>query len=121
MNKAVNITEEMISEPLVVGAEAYVSEDYARAKADGYGPRCGSTPAGSRKSPRSATTSPTTSWTTVIIVRSAPDGSAYYNVCHSRPPADGWLRTPSSRCRFHGWRCIERQGRACPRGDWEAR
>ena len=34
MNRAVDVTNEVLSEPVTIGVEAYISEDYARAERD---------------------------------------------------------------------------------------
>jgi hypothetical protein len=60
MNKPEKIVREDLSEALTYPIEAFISRDYAEAEPERLS---GSRPGGSRKSPLSATTSPTTSAT----------------------------------------------------------
>jgi phenylpropionate dioxygenase-like ring-hydroxylating dioxygenase large terminal subunit len=108
MNKAVNITEEMISEPLVVGAEAYVSEDYARAEADRLWPKVWQHACRVEEIPNVGDyVTYDIMNDTILIVRSEPDKiSAFYNVCahRGRRLVDGCGHTKQFRCRYHAWR-----------------
>jgi hypothetical protein len=86
MNKVVDIAENQMSEPLTVGAEAYISEEYARAERDRLWRKVWQQVGRVEEIPEVG------NFLTyeilddsIIVVRTAPDRiAAYHNVCPHR-------------------------------------
>jgi len=115
MSDAAPITDETLSEPLTIGAEAYVSEHYARAERDKLWTRVWQQVGRVEEIPEVG------SYLTydilddsILIVRAAPDEiRAFHNVCSHRgrrlvETPDGARNACGKRnhfvCGFHAWR-----------------
>jgi phenylpropionate dioxygenase-like ring-hydroxylating dioxygenase large terminal subunit len=124
-------TTEPLSEPLTIGAEGYISEEYARAERDKLWAKVWQQVGRVEEIPNVG------DFLTydilddsLIVVRTAPDTiRAYYNVCSHRgrplvdvPPGarDARGRLRQFVCGFHGWRYdLEGQNTHVPeREDW---
>jgi phenylpropionate dioxygenase-like ring-hydroxylating dioxygenase large terminal subunit len=107
MNKDV-VTEQMMSQPLEIGAEAFTSEAYARAEADKLWPKVWQQ-AGRIEELKNVGDYFTYDVMddTIVVVRSEPDKiQAFFNVCQHRGRrlVDGCGNIKQFFCKYHAWR-----------------
>ncbi|TAL03052.1 MAG: aromatic ring-hydroxylating dioxygenase subunit alpha [Rhodospirillaceae bacterium] len=115
MNKAADLTHEVLAEPVTLGVEAYISEEYARAERDKLWRKVWQQVGRLEEIPEVG------NYLTydiledsILIVRTAPDKiRAYYNVCSHRgrrlvDTPKGAKRACGKQkqfiCGFHAWR-----------------
>ncbi len=115
MNKPANVTAEDLTEPLILPAEAYVSEEYARAEGDKLWSKVWQHAGRVEEIPEVGSfITYEVGRDSILIVRTAPDTiKAYHNVCSHRgrqlidtPPGANGARGKRKMfvCGFHGWR-----------------
>src|SRR4051812_3339784 len=108
MNKAFVIPENMMSEPLIIGPEAFTSKEYAQAEADKLWPKVWQQAGRVEEVPNVGDyITYDIMDDTILIVRSEPDKiSAFYNVCahRGRRLVDGCGHTKQFRCQYHAWK-----------------
>ena len=132
--ETVSATTEPLSEPLTIGVEAYLSQDYARAERDKLWAKTWQQVGRVEELPKVG------DYLTydiledsIIVVRTGPDTfRAYYNVCSHR--GRRLLDTPAGKrdargrgrqfvCGFHGWRYnLEGENTHIPeKDDWQCK
>jgi nitrite reductase/ring-hydroxylating ferredoxin subunit len=131
IKETVSATTEALSEPLTIGVEAYISEEYARAERDKLWAKVWQQVGRVEELPQVGDfLTYEISDDSLIVVRTGPDTiRAYYNVCSHR--GRRLIDTPSGArdargrgrqfvCGFHGWRYnLEGQCTHVPeREDW---
>lgn len=115
MNKPANVTAEDLTEPLILPAEAYISEEYARAEGDKLWSKVWQHAGRVEEIPEVGSfITYEVGRDSILIVRTAPDTiKAYHNVCSHRgrqlidtPPGANGARGKRKMfvCGFHGWR-----------------